>query len=783
MCDKDDCQLKRDEILSLQCLRFDKLKTEWDKLTDNQKQNCVKTIGDFVESVKTQTDQKTTSRLSYGCDQYDELKSSLPVWVCCGVGGTKQETITPNGLVTIDIDHIDGYEQQIKDRLCELPFIALCCLSISGHGVYALAYAPDYTGNAERIKSELYTVTAYYLSAVCDIKIIVKDGKLEQPDAANIDNCTDVSRKRFEPFDTDVYVADKVKAFEPISDLMSKKWNNSKIKRLVEMMGYNDINPNHAGVGALLAVAAAITHLTLWDWDIITPFKSYQVRIGSTIIGWTGDGKGLLNTMVQIIADKFNCTCGNCKSTADMAFRASLACNTIETDENKKQTWKDKQIKDIKPFIELNDEVYATITANKTAQYAIDKTARRRELLDTHFNPPTTKKDSLPEYKFTPCYQYLCFSQFDSYAEAITGERTDTGDGRRELLCELPKIETDGLPLEVSLIKDRMKRSKSDLDGVYQALKDAYDHNIDRINSKFEVNIENLSVREIEGESLKPEFPAMNYESRALCLFTFFRCLEGLNEQNKRDAFTHIPNIATLSAFLEQRDCITTSDILIAAAITRASFALRDKLQDRCNEITLSDGCDKQITWLNKYWELPDKSVKVANYQKAKVNNGIGLSKVTKEIVEKWELNNLVIYQIKTNKYTRRGTPQELEQIEKDLEIENAIKNKSGSTLNEMTLNWNATHGHNEQFATRKRPTFSQDTQDAQRIRVVEMVHKSLEGGKCGYFVKGQRERTLYRLCNVLKNNGMWGTIGKEILEGLARESGLPEKEIQHALR
>lgn len=779
MCDKDDCQLKRDEILSLQCLRLETIDTKWDDLTDNQKQSCVKTIGEFIEAVKTQTTPKANARAANGSDRYNKLKLSLPVWLPCGIGHTQKEFMTSNGFVTIDIDHLDGYEQQVKARLCELPFIALCGLSIGGNGVFALAYAPDYIGNTERIKGELYEVTANFLSAVSGLTIRVKSSETK-PDQPVIDITPEVSRKRIETFDHEIYVAEKVKAFEPIADLMAKKWNDSKIKRLAEMMGYNDVMPNHAAVAAILSLAAASAKLTLWDWDIALSQMSYQARIGAIILALSGRGKGILDSNMQDIADRLGITIRNSKSTKNMARNACKACNTYDKAQD---IWTEKQIKDINPVIEITDEAYGDKELNHKAQYAMDKPSQRRGLLNRHYNPQTTEKDSLPDYGFTPCYQYLMYSPFEAYAHAIANEVQGTGDERRELVCELPCVESDGLPYAVALIREKLTTPKSDLNGVYQALNAAFDHNKERINSYHESIIEGLTVREIPSKSKEQHFPAMDYESRHLCLFTFYRCLEGLSDANTDYAFTHFANIATISAYLEQRDCITTSDILIAAAITRASFALRDRLQDRCNEITLSDGCDKQITWLNKYWERPDKSVKVANYQKAKVNNGIGLSKVTKETVEKWELNNLVIYQIKTNKYTRRGTPQELEQIEKDLEIENAIKNKSGSTLNEMTLNWNATHGHDEQFATRKRPTFSQDTQDAQRIRVVEMVHKSLEGGKCGYFGKGQRETTLYRLCNVLKNNGMWGTIGKEILEGLARESGLPEKEIQHALR
>lgn len=782
MCDESNCQLKRPEILGLPCLRLQQVTDSLKDLSDARAKGCVRTIGDFVELVKTPTDQKTRARQSYGCEQYSDLKRSLPVWICCGVGGTKQDTIEPNGLITIDIDHIDGYEQQIKDRLCELPFVALCCLSISGHGVYALVYAPDHVRDAERVKSEIYAVVADYLSAVIDLKIVVKDGTLNQPDAANIDNCTDISRKRFEPFDTNIYVADKVKAFEPIAALIDKKWNNSRIKKLAEMMGYTDIIPNHASVGALLALAAASAKLTLWDRDLFTPNETYQARVGVVVLGDTGDGKKRIDSAVQIVADKFDGQCGNSKSTADMAYRASLSCNIQETDENKKLVWKAKQIRDVKPFIEINDEVYATITTNKQTQYAMDKAAQRRLLLDTHYNPPTTKKDCLPDYKFTPCYQFLCFSQFESYAEAVAGDRTDTGDGRRVVDCELPRYDGDGQKLEVALFKARMATPASDLDGVYQSLNDAYEHNKKRINASFETAIESLTVREIEGKSKYPDFPAMDYESRPLCQFTFFRCLDGLNDANKRDAFTHFANIATLSAYIEQRNSITTSDILIAAAISRASFALRNKVQERCAEIALADGCDKQIAWLNEYWKRPDKRVSTAKYKQAKTNNGIGLSKTTQEMVEQWERGNIIDYYEGTNKYFRRGTQEELEKIAKDLEVESAIRESTGKAFNALTLNWDTSHSHDEQYSSRKRPLFNQDEPTAQKIRVCEMINKCLTGGKCGYFVKGQRQSTLYRLRNVLTNQGMWGEIAKEVLWEHARLAGLPDKEIKRTL-
>ena len=318
MCDDSNCQLQRSEILGLQCLRLQRVTDSLANLQDAQNKGCIRTLGDFVEQVKTPTDQKKQARQAYGGEQYDALKRSLPVWICCGIGGTKQDSIEPNGLVTIDIDHIDGYERQVKNKLCELPFVALCCLSISGHGVYALVYAPDHVRDAERVKSEIYTVVANYLSATIDLKLSVKDSNTAS-NAANIDNCTDISRKRFEPFDTEIYVADKVKAFEPISALIDKKWNNSRIKKLSEKLGYIDVTPNHASVGALLALAAASAKLTLWDRDLFTENEAYQARFGGVVLGDTGDGKKRIDSAVQIVADKFDGQCGNSKSTADMA--------------------------------------------------------------------------------------------------------------------------------------------------------------------------------------------------------------------------------------------------------------------------------------------------------------------------------------------------------------------------------------------------------------------------------------------------------------------------------
>ena len=777
MCDGSNCQLLSSEILGLPCLRLPSVSDTAADVSESRNKGLLFTIGDFVSAVKAASKEKTAVRDAYGRECYDGLKRSLPVWINGGIGGTKAETITPNGLVTIDIDHTDGHELEIKAKLAELPFIAISCVSISGHGVYALAYAPDHAGNAERIRSEIYAVIAHYLSAVLDVTI--SDGTGDKSGARIDPACTDVSRKRFETYDPDIYIAEKVKAFEPIDTLIVKKWNTSKIKRLAEKMGYTDVSPNHASVGAILALTAASAKLTLWDKDIITPHETYQARAGVIILGDSGEGKKRIDSAVQIVANRLGCQCGNSKSTADMAYRASLSCNTVETDDKKKSEWKPKAVRDVHPFIEINDEVYATISTNRAAQYAMDKAAQRRLLLDTHYNAQTTRKDSLPDYGFTPCYQYLCYSQYDSYAEAMAGERTDTGDGRRELVCELPKIETDGQPLEVSMFRARISSPASDLDSVYTALKSAYDQNRDRINANFGHSLEGLSVSEIEGESKKTDFPALDYESRPRCQFTFFRCLEGLSDTNKRDAFTHFANIATLSAYIEGRNAITTSDILTAAAIARASMALRDKIQDRCDEIG-TGGCDRQIAWLTKYWEKPGKSVSQAGYSKAKVNNGIGISAATRESVETWERANLIDYYSGTNKCLRRGTQAELDALAADMETANALSAKAGAALNRLTLKWNTANG--ETFTVNGRPVFSQDAPDAQRIRVCEMVTKCLNNGKCGQFVKGERQTCLFRLRNVMTTQGMWGSIAKEILAGLARDAGLPEWEITRTL-
>jgi hypothetical protein len=772
MIDTVKCQLSHDEILNLNVMALSNVTVTF---SSSDAPKYTKTIGDFVRSIQTPSEQKTKARAAYGTDDYDNLKKALPVWINGGTGGTKQDTINPNGLVTIDIDHIEGYETAVKTRLCELPFIAICSLSISGHGVYALAYAPDYAGDGEGIKTHIYEVINAYLTATCGTNIACDP------------SCTDISRKRFEPFDPAPYIANKVCTFEPIDRLIERKWQKSTIKKLATMMGYDGetVTPNHASVGALLAISAASARLTLWDRDIITPHETYQARIGCVVLGDTGAGKKRIDSAIQIIADKLNCQCGNNKSTADMAYRASLSCNFTETnDTTKKTVWKPKKVCEITPYIEVNDEVYATIELNKTAQYAMDKAAQRRLLLDSHYNPQTTKKDPLPEYKFTPCYQYVCFSQYDSYAAAMAGERTDTGDGRRELPFQLPKIDTDGMSPAVAMFRARLSTPSSDLDGVYDAIDAAYKHNQARIHSTFDGElIERLTVREIEGASKYTNFPALDYESRPLCQFTFFRCLEGLSQTHAKDAFTHIANIATISAYLSQNNSITTSDILTAAAITRECFGLRDTLQARSEEIELSAGCDRQIQWLTKYWAQEEKIVKLSNYKKAKTNNGIGLLPATQAIVTQWETANLITLYEGDNKRVRRASPQEVEQISNDMAIAAQIQTKANADLARITTDWDTQHDRAEQFAARKRPPFADDTHDAQKIRVIEMINKCLSNGRCGAFVKGQRETTLYRLRNVLDNNGMWGTLAKDLLTQYGKDAGLPDKEIKHALR
>lgn len=741
----------------------------------------LKTIRDFVNAVRKGTAAKQAAIDEFAAngktEKYDNLKLGVPAWVMGGANGKNNETIIPNGFISLDVDHISrGYAAKVKESLCKLPFVGLCCLSLSKNGVFALIYAPSYVGNADAIKSEIYGDIDVYLKAK------------HKPVTFDIDEkCTDTARRRFESFDTDIYVSNDIKPYERTGELMGAAWNSSRIKSLALLFGYDDIKPNHAAVGSLLALTAASARLSLWDRSIFDETKTYQVRIGAVILGQSGGGKGDLLGQVREIAHALGVSIQNHKTTASMAQGVSLACNTQEPDalNPKLSVWRPKMVKDVQPIIEINDEDYAAREVAKQATYAMDKLAERRKILDRIYEPQSTKKDSLPTYGFTASYQYLCVSQPDSFADAIKGERTDTGDGRRELVCELPEDEqAPAAHFADRLFIADMNRHSADLQGITFALQTAYNNHTGLWHITFEsMGLDTVKTDELARVARGADFGALNWHNLTNCQFTFMRCVKAIstNESEAMDAKTHLANIAAIECYLSGRKEMTPRDILTAAAITGKSFELRRRIQERCDELTAAESLDKTLQALEKYWDKNADGVNTANYCRWKSNHGVD---ARKNIVIQWESANLIEYYERNNKKTRRATPAELDDLARDLELAMQIGKYTGAQLNTLAAQWDKGHERSEHYSPNwKRPQFDEDTPDAQRIRVYEMINKCVNGNKCGQFVKGERQSTLYRVSNVMMSCGMWGPVAKDVLTEIGRGCGLPDKEIKHALR
>ena len=106
------------------------------------RQNPVRTsLGGFVQACLKDTvtpdgeDWKKAVR-----EGRAKKKNVLPDWSLCNDTGTNEGT--PNGLIQLDFDHVDR-PQELRDALRGFPGILMAAVSASGHGVFALAYAPD----------------------------------------------------------------------------------------------------------------------------------------------------------------------------------------------------------------------------------------------------------------------------------------------------------------------------------------------------------------------------------------------------------------------------------------------------------------------------------------------------------------------------------------------------------------------------------------------------------------------------------------------------------------
>lgn len=111
-------------------------------------------------------------------NKYKELmraqKLQLPFFLLSGYQprGHNKEEIEYNGAIQIDIDikEINGKEKALeyKQKLIELPFIALCCISPSSYGVKAIVP----TTNKDKEKHKFYASSiARLISEICNIPL------------------------------------------------------------------------------------------------------------------------------------------------------------------------------------------------------------------------------------------------------------------------------------------------------------------------------------------------------------------------------------------------------------------------------------------------------------------------------------------------------------------------------------------------------------------------------------------------------------------------------------
>ena len=174
---------------------------------------------EFLQNEVRYQKQIELARSYYGVNDkfYKKMKQELPcATLSCTCNHDKSDIDKVNNILVIDIDHVDNPEE-IKRKVIELPYIFLTHLSVSGKGLFALAYIEDPSHYGE-----------HYNSIYEDFKKLgIKIDK----------QCSNLNRLRFLSWDTNMLI----KTGE-VQQYTKKLQNKNNIKVKIEQPIINDNN-------------------------------------------------------------------------------------------------------------------------------------------------------------------------------------------------------------------------------------------------------------------------------------------------------------------------------------------------------------------------------------------------------------------------------------------------------------------------------------------------------------------------------------------------------------
>lgn len=158
---------------------------------DRRDTRTQKTLRDFFNAVQR-------PKLTREDDRPAEptKKDKLPAWALCN--DTGDGSGTPNGLMQIDFDRLDGDPEEFKQVLVSrYPGILFAALSASGKNVFALIYAPDHDGGIYAADHIAAFMHSYGFRFDRDT------------------SCDKQCQLRFEPYDPSPYIAPTFEAIAP----------------------------------------------------------------------------------------------------------------------------------------------------------------------------------------------------------------------------------------------------------------------------------------------------------------------------------------------------------------------------------------------------------------------------------------------------------------------------------------------------------------------------------------------------------------------------------------
>lgn len=444
------------------------------------------TFEDFIDAIR-QNDKEKAQAAGLGKafkgdgdktkeKAYNAAKLGVPAWTCAGYGQTKKtaENLTPNGVITIDIDDLTPARAiRCKEALMMIPSVMFSALSLSSCGVIAFAWfeRPEICKEKEKIE-DFYGLLEGFLFDYLGFKTKIDRSKSTH------------AALRSEFYDPTPLIRDELIAWDPRPFRVKAldAFKRSKIAKIAKLFGGGEITPQSYQVGlAFCLLSLQSGHKPIYE----SPYFNKSFPISAQIVGLakSGAGKTVLNSAFCEAAEKLGVVMIQPESSRKLEEELVKTAYDEEFEEDEEQKGKKKRrwLRKEAPLkaVYVEDEAYSEQRARNNLDYKKAVEAIRRKAYDGRVLVKSSLSNPMPSETFEINYSDVRTSTEDDWADVMSNISTTAGDGRRVLEFRIPTYKEDEETPENAYLRagralgaqlQRMKEAPADVDAIYNEI-------------------------------------------------------------------------------------------------------------------------------------------------------------------------------------------------------------------------------------------------------------------------------------------------------------------------